>query len=201
VPLALDPPTHFVIPHAAAHMMRARMVTKRWLQHPRSASPIRYAVIGAVLFVTAGMASPSSASESKNTPTHPITTEQAAKQFLADDAPFASARTAYGIAFASWEAEKKPFSATNNFVEPFVKACKTFAQKLVSQHWPRGALSDARVFARSLIPIENDVNALPSLTRVVGARVLAAKFARDTATSLTDSNTLRGVLDIPPVSN
>ncbi len=130
-----------------------------------------------------------------------MSTKLAAKQFLADDAPFASARTAYGIAFASWEATKKPFSTTTTFVDPFVKACKTFAQKLDVQHWPRGAASDARVFARSLTPIENDVNALPSLTSVAGARVLAAKFARDTATSLTDSNSLRAVLGVTPVSS
>jgi hypothetical protein len=99
-----DPPNQFVMPHAAARMMRAYMGTPRWLQSRRN-SLIMYAVIGAFLVVTATTGLPSSASAlAKKTPIHPITKDQAAKQFLADEAPFAVARTAYGNAFASWEA-------------------------------------------------------------------------------------------------
>ncbi len=177
------------------------MGTKRRLQSRRGTRLIKVVTIGAVFALTASIVSTSSASElAKKVPIHPITTELAARQFLADDAPFASARTAYADAFASWEAAKRPFSVTTNFVDPFVKACKTFAQKLDSQRWPRGAGTDAHVFARSLHPIENDVDALPSLTTLAGVRALAAKFASDSAISLRDSNTLRDVLDVAPVS-
>jgi hypothetical protein len=176
------------------------MGTKCWLRFRRGTSLITYVVIGAVLAVTAGSTSPSSASEwAKKTSVHPITTAVAAKQFLADEAPFAAARTAYAKAFSSWEAAKRPFSATTNFVDPFVKACKSFAQKLNSQRWPPRARVRAHSFARSLVSIENDVDALPSLTTLSGVRASAAKFATDSATSLRDSNALRGVLDVAPV--
>jgi hypothetical protein len=176
------------------------MGTKCWLRCRRGTSLITYMAIGAIFAVTAGITSPSSASElTKKTPVHPVTTAVAAKQFLEDDAPFAAARTAYAKAFASWEAAKRPFSTTTNFVDPFVEACKTFAQKLDSQRWPQRARVYAHIFGRSLVSIENDVNALPSLTTLSGVRALAAKFATDSATSLRDSNALRGVLDVAPV--
>ncbi len=182
--------------------MRARMGIKRWLRSCSCTPFIIGAVIGAVFAATAGFAPASNASElSKKPPGHPITVELAARQFLGDDAPFALARTAYGNAFASWEAAKQPFAATTDFVGPFVKACTTFSHKLDSQRWPPRARSDVRVFARSLSFIENDVNALPSLTTAAGARALATRFARDSATSLADSNLLRGVLNVAPVSS
>jgi hypothetical protein len=176
------------------------MGTQPWFRSAR-ASLIKCATVGAVLIVaTASIATASSASELVKKPsTHRMTVKQAAKQFLSDDASFATARTTYANAFASWEAAKRPFSTTTSFVEPFVHACQTFERKLDSQHWPRQAVAAVRIFAASLTPVAQDVATLPSLISLSGGAALAARFARDSATALTDSNKLRSVLGVRPV--
>jgi hypothetical protein len=155
-----------------------------------------------VIVLTSSVAAASSATEWAKKPSlRSLTTKTAAKQFLADDAPFAAARTIYGEAFTSWEAAKKPFSATASFVEPFLTACQAFEHRLDSQKWPSNAVSDVRIFAKSLIPVRNDVAALPSLTSLAGGSALAAKLARDSVASRTDSNDLRRVLGLPLLSS
>jgi hypothetical protein len=153
----------------------------------------------AVSMGTIGHSAMASASTKKHA-AHVPTTKLAAAQFSHDDAPFAKARAAYATAFSTWYASKAPTSETTSFVDPFVAACQTFEHKLDSQSWPPTDRSKVRTFAASLAVVANDVARLPSVSTVASGLALATQFARDSAASEADSNSLRKALGLPALT-
>jgi hypothetical protein len=128
-----------------------------------------------------------------------VTIKEASRHYLNDVAPFATARTSYGTAFAQWHENRGAPSETASFVDPFVAACRILDRKLKSQRWPSIARSDVRALVASVSVVAQDVSRLPSIdTRTASA--WGIDLERDSAASTADANRVRSDLGLPPAT-
>ena len=128
-----------------------------------------------------------------------ISKHAAAAQYLADDAPFAAARTSFESAFTAWFDAHEASSQTTSFVDPFVAACQKFERELDTQHWPAADRVIVRRFAGSLGVIATDVETLPSVTVSTGT-AWAAQLKNDSATSVAYADQVRKELGLSAAS-
>ena len=155
---------------------------------------ITAAIALALMTFTLGLAVKLSAGAST---AKPITTKQAARQYLADAKPYNVANAKFDAAFAKWENEKNHTMAqTSVFVEPMVAAMSTFDRKALSQRWPAKVESAVRALVLDDATFQGDIESLPAVNVLTWSSWVSS-FDKDATIDSTAANFVRSDLGLP----
>lgn len=127
----------------------------------------------------------------------PISTHQAAKQYLADVAPANTALAAFDKAVTKWTKSDGTAAQTNPFVKPCVAALNRVDNQLTEQRWPANTTADMHALIVAIAAVEGDIAGLPSLNLLSVSSWVAA-FTRDATVERAAVNTVRHDLHLPP---
>jgi hypothetical protein len=123
---------------------------------------------------------------------HPkaITEKAAAKQYLADVAPYNAANDAF---YNAWKGVTQA-SQLEGIVSPFLAASQTFDSLILRQKWPASDRQDVKALVAA---DEGDLGSLEG-ANVSDISTIDGNLSRDANASGSDANILRSDLGLPP---
>lgn len=127
----------------------------------------------------------------------PITTKQAAVQYLADVKPYNVAWDKFGAAFEKWAKHTGGTAAhTGTFANPMVAAISTFDHKVLSQRWPANARSAIQTLVLDDAVLQGDLEGLPALNNLTLSS-WAMSYRKDSTIDSAAADVVRSDLGLP----
>lgn len=127
-----------------------------------------------------------------------LTIRQAARQYLADVAPYNAAVTRTDRVISHWTTTT-PLVRAQKDVEPLIKAGIQLQDRLLRQAWPKRARSAVRALYDALAPVNGYLSSLASFS-VLNAGTFAATFSTYEMEAVSAANVLRHDLGLPLVT-